>query len=50
MEKSKCSTKTTVKKSSGPRPKHVVKDSKRSFAKKSGGGSLDPGPNKPRRK
>jgi hypothetical protein len=48
MEKSK-STKTTIKKSSSPRPNHRVKDSKRSFAKKSGGGSLDPGPNKPKK-
>jgi hypothetical protein len=48
MEKSK-STKTTVKRSSSPRPNHRTQDSKHSFAKKSGGGSLDPGPNKPKK-
>lgn len=40
------STKTTVKKSASP--KHRVQDSKKCVSKKRGGGSLDPGPNKPK--
>lgn len=47
MEKSK-STKTTVKKSAAPRQSGRVQYSKRSVAKKKGGGSLDSGPNKPK--
>lgn len=45
MEKNK-STKTTVKKSPEPRHSRRVQDSKPSVARKRGGGSLDPGPNK----
>ena len=48
MEKSK-TTKTTVKKFSDPGPERRVHDSKPSVAKKRGGGSLDPGPNKPKK-
>lgn len=48
MEKNK-STKTTVKKSSEPRHSRRVQDSKPNVAKKRGGGSLDPGPNKPKK-
>lgn len=47
MEKRK-STKTTVKKSSSPTPNHRGQDPKRSVSHKRGGGSLDPGPNKPK--
>lgn len=48
MEKSK-STKTTVKKSSESKHSRKVQDSKPSVARKRGGGSLDPGPNKPKK-
>ena len=48
MEKNK-NTKTTVKKSLGPRHCRRVQDSKPSIARKRGGGSLDPGPNKPKK-
>ena len=41
------STKTTVKKSTSP--KQRVQDSKKCVSKKRGGGSLDPGPNKPKK-
>ena len=48
MEKNK-STKTTVKKSPEPRHSRRVQDSKPNVAKRRGGGSLDPGPNKPKK-
>ena len=48
MEKSK-STKTIVKKSTTPRQSGRVSFSKPNVAKKRGGGSLDSGPNKPKK-
>lgn len=48
MEKNK-STKTTVKKSPEPRHSCRVQDSKHRVTKKNSGGSLDPGPNKPKK-
>lgn len=48
MEKNK-STKTTVKKSPEPGHSRRVQNSKPCVARKKGGGSLDPGPNKPKK-
>lgn len=42
------STKNAVKKSSESRPIRKTQDSKSNVSKKRGGGSLDPGPNKPK--
>lgn len=47
MEKSK-STKTTIKESTSPRQSGRTQDSRARVSKKKGGGSLDPGPNKPK--
>lgn len=44
----KKTTKTTTVKKSAPKQNPKVRDSKKSLTKKSGGGSLDPGPNKPK--